>query len=152
MNINKIKDLKAERGFTIVELLIVIVVIGILAAITMVAYGSIQNRAKAAQYQSDASNLAKVAETINAGENSPGYPTTAALFTGSADAKLPTNVTVGTPVGSAPAASAAGPTVNSSTGLKTYVWRSCGASTGVVIYYQHPVDSTLKSVSAGAGC
>jgi prepilin-type N-terminal cleavage/methylation domain-containing protein len=31
-----------QRGFTIVELLIVIVVIGILAAITIVAYNGIQ--------------------------------------------------------------------------------------------------------------
>lgn len=35
-----------RRGFTIVELLIVIVVIGILAAITIVAYNGIQVRAK----------------------------------------------------------------------------------------------------------
>lgn len=36
-----------RRGFTIVELLIVIVVIGILAAITIVAYNGVQARAKA---------------------------------------------------------------------------------------------------------
>ncbi|AKM80105.1 TPA: prepilin-type cleavage/methylation domain-containing protein [Candidatus Saccharibacteria bacterium] len=35
-----------KKGFTIVELLIVIAVIGILAAITMVAYSSVQNNAK----------------------------------------------------------------------------------------------------------
>ena len=37
---------KQKQGFTIVELLIVIVVIAILATITVVAYGGIQNRAK----------------------------------------------------------------------------------------------------------
>ena len=37
--------LKNKSGFTIVELLIVIVVIAILAAITIVAYNGIQNRA-----------------------------------------------------------------------------------------------------------
>lgn len=37
---------RVQRGFTIVELLIVIVVIGILAAITIVAYNGIQDRAQ----------------------------------------------------------------------------------------------------------
>lgn len=37
---------KARRGFTIVELLIVIVIIAILAAITMIAYSGITNRAE----------------------------------------------------------------------------------------------------------
>lgn len=42
-----------QAGFTIVELLIVIVVIAILAAITIVAYNGIQNRAKASAVASD---------------------------------------------------------------------------------------------------
>ena len=40
-----------QRGFTIVELLIVIVVIGILAAITIVAFNGVQSRAKQASAQ-----------------------------------------------------------------------------------------------------
>lgn len=40
-----------NKGFTIVELLIVVVVIAILAAITIVAYNGIQNRAKASAVQ-----------------------------------------------------------------------------------------------------
>lgn len=47
------------RGFTIVELLIVIVVIGILAAITMVAYNGIQNRANDAAVRSDIAAFGK---------------------------------------------------------------------------------------------
>jgi len=44
---------KKAIGFTIVELLIVIVVIGILAAITIVAYNGIQLRARDAERQAD---------------------------------------------------------------------------------------------------
>lgn len=51
-----------QKGFTIVELLIVIVVIGILAAITIVAYNGIQNRANDNTIQADLSNFAKLME------------------------------------------------------------------------------------------
>lgn len=50
---------KSTSGFTIVELLVVIVVIGILAAITIVSYNGIQQRARVAIAQLDLSNLAK---------------------------------------------------------------------------------------------
>jgi prepilin-type N-terminal cleavage/methylation domain-containing protein len=48
-----------QKGFTIVELLIVIVVIGILAAITIVAYNGVQNRARIAALTTDLSGAAK---------------------------------------------------------------------------------------------
>ena len=46
-----------QRGFTIVELLIVIVIIGILAAITIVAYNGIQDRARNTKIKSDLSEI-----------------------------------------------------------------------------------------------
>lgn len=50
---------KKSHGFTIVELLIVIVVIGILAAITIVAYNGIQTRAAETKRETDAATYHK---------------------------------------------------------------------------------------------
>ena len=60
-NLNsKLNHMKtSKQGFTIVELLIVIVVIAILAAITIVAYNGIQNRAKASSAQELAAQIQK---------------------------------------------------------------------------------------------
>jgi prepilin-type N-terminal cleavage/methylation domain-containing protein len=51
---------KQQSGFTIVELLIVIVVIGILAAITIVAYNGVQVRAKNDMRVSEAKEWQKI--------------------------------------------------------------------------------------------
>ena len=67
-----------SRGFTIVELLVVIVVIGILAAITIVAYRGISQKAVSAALQSDLSNASRKLEIYRA-DNSDNYPTNLAL-------------------------------------------------------------------------
>lgn len=54
---------RKQTGFTIVELLIVIVVIAILAAITIVAYNGIQNQSKASSLKSELSQVTKALET-----------------------------------------------------------------------------------------
>lgn len=65
---------KRQSGFTIVELLIVIVVIGILAAITIVAFNGVQAKAQFARVQSDLNVMKKGLEMYKA-ENG-NYPNT----------------------------------------------------------------------------
>jgi prepilin-type N-terminal cleavage/methylation domain-containing protein len=65
-----------QRGFTIVELLIVIVVIGILAAITIVAYNGIQQRARTTTLTADLRSAATQLKIDQANNNL--YPATIA--------------------------------------------------------------------------
>jgi prepilin-type N-terminal cleavage/methylation domain-containing protein len=66
-----------RNGFTIVELLIVVVVIAILAAITIVAYNGIQNRAKISAVKSSLESAVKSVE-VYAIKNGDMYPVDAA--------------------------------------------------------------------------
>lgn len=67
---------KQLTGFTIVELLIVIVVIGILAAITIVAYSGIQTRAVKTTAHTDVSNFMRSIEVAKANTSDGNYPLT----------------------------------------------------------------------------
>ena len=141
------KDLR--QGFTIVELLIVIVVIAILAAISIVAYNGIQNRAKTTSAQSAAANADKKAEAYNA-ENST-YPLLSTDLTGapaSSSYQL-TGVTFGTPSASA--------------SPSTLIFRKCGSGspatqaaitasniTGVrFVYFDYVNNNTNSYADAG---
>lgn len=76
-------------GFTIVELLIVIVVIGILAAITIVAYNGVQNKAKIAALQSSVTQLSKKLDSVRTLDPANAYPASLAA----ANVSAPSNVT-----------------------------------------------------------
>lgn len=60
-----VTSMDSKKGFTIVELLIVIVVIGILAAITIVAYNGIQRKAQDAKIQSSVGSMRKKFGVVN---------------------------------------------------------------------------------------
>lgn len=69
-------DKKNIRGFTIVELLIVVVVIAILAAITIVSYNGISNRAKETSLASELATAAKKIESKKIQGGTDAYPST----------------------------------------------------------------------------
>jgi len=57
---------RKQSGFTIVELLIVIIVIGILAALVLVTFSGVQQKARNTERQTDIKAVASHLETYNA--------------------------------------------------------------------------------------
>ncbi len=92
----------AKSGFTIVELLIVVVVIAILAAITIVSYNGITTKANASAAKSTAATWQKKIELYQAEEGR--YPISAAEMSATASKSWHITNSSLTPLGAAPTA------------------------------------------------
>src|SRR5215470_12999884 len=60
------KKMRNQRGFTLIELMIVVAIIGILTAIAFPLYANIQARARVAKAQADARTLASAVVVYSA--------------------------------------------------------------------------------------
>ena len=146
---------QTNHGFTIVELLIVIVVIAILAAISIVAYNGIQNRGKSSSGQSLASQIAKKAEAFNTVESS--YPANTAGFgTGAGSAGNPPEAKLDN--AGAVKAYTAGTVSGGVDAAATYdngnsvVYRRVAATGGCVYWWDFAASPAVaKNVSFGTG-
>lgn len=133
-----------QKGFTIVELLIVIVVIAILAAISIVAYNGVTQKSRDSQRASDARNIVNGAASYQAEKGE--WPTIDQLksfntvkLTGEAASRLKNTGTV-----------------SSTTKDSLYLWTACMSSdttpvqTGVRLeYYQEASPAGVKNLTAG---
>ncbi len=66
----EVEEAKQNKGFTLVELLIVIVILGILATVTVFAVTGITNKGKTSACQADAKTLEKAEGTYSANRGS----------------------------------------------------------------------------------
>lgn len=157
MSIENIKKMQAEKGFTIVELLIVIVVIGILVAIVVVAYTGITTQANKSKIKANATSIAKVAEARNADDAYGSYPTSAATFT-STYTKLPNGVTVNSTESTRTKASPGAGTQAFTDAAKNGTFEVNYCTNGLIIFYpdvSQAVTATASTIEVGdtsAGC
>lgn len=158
-------QLNKERGFTIVELLIVIVVIAILAAITIVSYNGIQNRAKATSGQNLAGQIVTKVKSFNTVLSA--YPTHAQLtsndaVTGNttptatqtidvAKVDSPGNVKDGSAFTALSGTTGTVPTATDFNSGKDVYYRKCAGTTGAQVFWWDYAASTpvIKTITIG---
>ena len=133
-----------NRGFTIVELLIVIVVIGILAAITIVAYNGVQNRAKTSAAQSLADTVKKKAEAFHAIGDANAYPADATKLKSSASPVPPDEAVIT----DGDAAKIDTDPPSSTTPVQ---YKACGTDGAMTDYYDFSSTSTHHITYLGEG-
>lgn len=140
---------KSQKGFTIVELLIVIVVIGILAALVLNTFSGVQRRARDTQRQTDVNSVATQLEVYY--NDNGGYPQWTQIDSAADMKALFKGLDEGAMVAPQAASGTTFSWVSSATPTNTqygYVPAGCGAGdnscTSFSIYYQKEEGATTE--------
>lgn len=141
------KNIK-NQGFTLVELLIVIVIIAILTVVSLVAYNGLQNQAKTSAAKSAADTVAKKAELYNTAESN--YPTKLSDLTDPAHSGEPYYLdisTVKTPTGSGTLVAGTPPKE-----ANTIEYSLCTGNKGAHVKYYNFSNNQVEERKIGTGC
>mgnify|MGYP002753650311 CR=1 FL=1 len=137
------KNIK-NQGFTLVELLIVIVIIAILTVVSLVAYNGLQNQAKTSAAKSAADAVAKKAELYNTAKSS--YPTGLTILTNTADSGEPYYLDAKTVKEGTLAAGTAPAEAN------TIEYKVCSGNKCAHVKYYNFSKDTVEERTVGTGC
>lgn len=134
------KNIKLNKGFTIIELLVVIVVIGILAAISIVSYSGISNKARVNANKSTADSIKSAALTIYADTGT--FPATNATAATALSNLNGTYSKITLPTGSK---------VSNATSTKNeeFSYRLNSAGTGICVGYWNPETPAAEYLFGG---
>ena len=137
-----------QKGFTIVELLIVIVVIAILAAISLVAFTGVQQRGRDSGRASDTSNIAKaLTASTSEGADWPADAEDARALLGDSNANIKVSNDIITKLTG---------TAASTSSITSYGYTRCpatGTQTGArITWLKEAEGGAPQTVDAGSGC
>lgn len=150
MTLSNIKSMQKDRGFTLVELMIVIVVIAILAAISIVAFAGIQQRGRDASRQSDVEGLQKAVNTYIGDDQGANGDWTKLKDASTAITNLKAYTVVNTPQKVLDMIAATATPDKDHYGITPCP--ASGTQTGVVIAYFSEGKNKVQTTHVGNGC